>query len=143
MIDLDAVKAIDVHTHVEVSRDGHDPIPPKLRQASQKYFRDGGGTPTIDDVGKYYRELGMAAVVFTVDWESQSGRPPVPNEEVLEGAAEYSDVLIPFASVDPSRPDAVERARRLIGSTTSAASSSTRTSRRSSPMTVPPTPYMK
>ncbi len=56
----------------------------------------------------------MAAVVFTVDWESQSGRPPVPNEEVLEGAAEYSDVLIPFASVDPSRPDAVERARRLI-----------------------------
>ena len=56
----------------------------------------------------------MAAVVFTVDWESQSGRPPVPNEEVLEGAAKYPDVLIPFASVDPSRPDAVERARRLI-----------------------------
>ncbi len=114
MIDLDAVKAIDVHTHVEVSRDGHDPIPPELRQASAKYFRDGGGTPTIDDVGSYYREREMAAVVFTVDWESQSGRPPVPNEEVLEGAAEYSDVLIPFASVDPSRPDAVERARRLI-----------------------------
>ena len=87
MIDLDAVSAIDVHTHVEVSRDGHDPIPPKLREASQKYFRDGGGTPTIDDVGTYYRERKMAAVVFTVDWESQSGRPPVPNEEVLEGAA--------------------------------------------------------
>ena len=51
MIDLDAISAIDVHTHVEVSRDGHDPIPPKLREASQKYFRDGGGTPTIDDVG--------------------------------------------------------------------------------------------
>jgi uncharacterized protein len=114
VIDLDAVSAIDVHTHVEVSRDGHDPIPPKLREASQKYFRDGGGTPTIDDVGTYYRERGMAAVVFTVDWESQSGRPPVPNEEVLEGAAEYSDVLIPFASVDPARPDAVERASRLI-----------------------------
>ena len=44
MIDLDQVKAIDVHTHVEVSADGHDPIPPKLREASQKYFRDGGGT---------------------------------------------------------------------------------------------------
>ena len=34
VIDLDAVKAIDVHTHVEVSRDGHDPIPPELREAS-------------------------------------------------------------------------------------------------------------
>jgi predicted TIM-barrel fold metal-dependent hydrolase len=114
VIDLDAVRAIDVHTHVEVSTDGHDPIPPKLREASQKYFRDGGGTPTIDDVGTYYREREMAAVVFTVDWESQSGRPPVPNEEVLEGAAKYPDVLIPFASVDPARPDAVERARRLL-----------------------------
>jgi predicted TIM-barrel fold metal-dependent hydrolase len=114
VIDLDSVKAIDVHTHVEVSADGHDPIPPKLREASQKYFRDGGGTPTIDDVGTYYREREMAAVVFTVDWESQSGRPPVPNEEVLEGAANYPDVLIPFVSVDPARSDAVERARRLI-----------------------------
>jgi predicted TIM-barrel fold metal-dependent hydrolase len=114
VIELDKLKAIDVHTHVEVSADGHDPIPPKLREASQKYFRDGGGTPTIDDVGTYYREREMAAVVFTVDWESQSGRRPVPNEEVLEGAANYSDVLIPFASVDPARPDAVERARRLI-----------------------------
>ena len=114
MIDLDKVKAIDVHTHVEVSADGHDPIPPKLREASQKYFRDGGGTPTIDDVGTYYREREMAAVVFTVDWESQSGRPPVPNEEVLEGAARYSDVLIPFASVDPARPDALDRVQRLI-----------------------------
>ena len=115
MIDLDKVQAIDVHTHVEVSTDGHDPIPPSLREASQKYFRDGGGTPTVEDVAAYYRERQMACVVFTVDWESQSGRPPVSNEEVAEGAAANSDVLIPFASVDPARPDAVERARRLIG----------------------------
>jgi len=115
VIDLDKVQAIDVHTHVEVSTDGHDPIPPSLREASQKYFRDGGGTPTVEDVAAYYRERQMACVVFTVDWESQSGRPPVSNEEVAEGAAANSDVLIPFASVDPARPDAVERARRLIG----------------------------
>ena len=56
----------------------------------------------------------MAAVVFTVDWESQSGRPPVANEEVLEGAARYDDVLIGFASIDPARPDAAQRCRRLI-----------------------------
>jgi uncharacterized protein len=114
VIDLDKVKAIDVHTHVEVSRDGHDPVPPALRKQTEKYFKGGGGTPTIDDVAAFYREREMAAVVFTVDWESQSGRPPVPNEEVLEGAAANSDVLIGFASVDPARADAVERARRLI-----------------------------
>src|SRR6185312_5203638 len=52
---------------------------------------------------------------FTVDWESRSGIAPIPNEEIAEGAAANDDVLIPFASVDPARPDAVERARRLIG----------------------------
>jgi predicted TIM-barrel fold metal-dependent hydrolase len=114
VIDLDGIRAIDFHTHVEVSSDGHDPIPPDLREASQRYFRDGGGTPTVGDVAAYYRERQMACVVFTVDWESQSGRPPVSNEEVAEGAAANDDVLIPFASVDPARPDAVERARRLI-----------------------------
>ena len=43
----------------------------------------------------------MAAVVFTVDWESNSGIPPIPNEEIAEAAARNSDVLIPFASIDP------------------------------------------
>ena len=114
MIDLDAIRAIDVHTHAEVSVSGHDPMPPELREASARYFRGGGGTPTAADVAAYYRERQMACVVFTVDWESESGRPPVSNEEVAELAAANSDVLIPFASIDPSRPGAAAEARRLI-----------------------------
>ena len=114
MIDVDRVRAIDVHTHAEVSRDGHDPMPPELREAAQRYFRGGGGRPTAEDVAAYYREREMACVIFTVDYESKSGRPPVANEEVAEAAAANPDVLIPFASVDPARPDAPERARRLI-----------------------------
>jgi predicted TIM-barrel fold metal-dependent hydrolase len=114
VIDVDAVEAIDIHTHAEVSIDGHDPIPEKLRDASKKYFRDGGGTPTVEDVAAYYRERNMAAVVFTVDWESTSGRAPVTNEEVAEVANANSDVLIPFASVDPARKDAPQIAKRLI-----------------------------
>jgi predicted TIM-barrel fold metal-dependent hydrolase len=114
MIDVDAVKAIDVHTHAEVSRDGHDPMPPELREAARRYFKGEGEQPTAQDVADYYREREMACVIFTVDYESRSGRRPVPNEEVAEVAAANPDVLIPFASVDPARPDAVERARRLI-----------------------------
>jgi predicted TIM-barrel fold metal-dependent hydrolase len=114
MIDVERVRAIDVHTHAEVARDGHDPMPPELREAAQRYFRGDGGTPTVDDVAAYYREREMACVVFTVDYESRSGRPPVSNEEIAEAAAANSDVLIPFASVDPARSDAPERARRLI-----------------------------
>ena len=114
MIDVDRVRAIDVHTHAEVSKDGHDPLPPDLREAARRYFRGEGGQPTAEDVATYYREREMACVVFTVDYESQSGRPPVPNEEVAAVAAANADVMIPFASVDPARPDAAERAERLI-----------------------------
>jgi predicted TIM-barrel fold metal-dependent hydrolase len=114
MIDVDRVRAIDVHAHAEVSIDGHDPMPPELREAARRYFRGEGGQPTAEDVAAYYRERQMAAVVFTVDYESWSGRRPVPNEEVAAVAAANPDVLIPFASVDPARGDAPERAERLI-----------------------------
>jgi uncharacterized protein len=113
VIDLAAVEAIDVHVHTEVSREGHDPMPPDLRAAAKKYFRDGGGEPTVDDVVARYRELHMACVVFTVDW-GPGHAAPVPNEEIAAAAAANPDVLIPFASVHPARPGAAEEARRLI-----------------------------
>jgi uncharacterized protein len=117
MIDLSRVAAIDIHVHTERSRSGHDPMPAELREAAARYFGNeftGDALPTIDDVAAYYRERGLAAVVFTVDWELESGRAPIANEEIADGARENSDVLIPFASVDPARVDAAERARRLI-----------------------------
>jgi predicted TIM-barrel fold metal-dependent hydrolase len=114
VIELAAATAIDVHVHTELSRAGHDPMPPELRAAARAYFGSDEPLPTVDDVAAYYRERGIAAVVFTVDWESRSGIPPIPNEEIAEAAAVNADVLIPFASVDPARPDAVVRARALI-----------------------------
>ena len=114
MIDVAAVSAIDVHVHVERSLAGHDPMPAELRAAAERYFRADRFLPTVDDVAAYYRERRIAAVVFTVDWESRSGIPPIPNEEIAEAAAANPDLLIPFASVDPARPNAVRTARRLI-----------------------------
>ena len=115
-MDLDRIRAIDVHTHAEVSADGHDPMPPHLREAAQRYFRSKDqGLPTAEDVAAYYRERGLAAVVFTVDYESESGLPPVANEEVAAAAAAHPDVLIPFASIDPARGEAGAReVRRLV-----------------------------
>jgi uncharacterized protein len=114
VIDVAAIAAIDVHVHTELTRSGHDPMPPELREAARRYFRSDQPLPTVDDVAAYYRERNLAAVVFTVDWESRSGIAPIPSEEIAEAAREHADVLIPFASVDPARPDAVERARWLI-----------------------------
>jgi predicted TIM-barrel fold metal-dependent hydrolase len=112
-IDLDKIVAIDVHTHAEVGRTGEDGLKPEWRDAAKKYFGE-GGRPTVEDVAAYYRERNMAAVVFTVDAVTQTGRAAVRSEEIAEVAAANSDVLIPFGSVDPHRPDALDEVRRLV-----------------------------
>lgn len=116
-IDVESLVAIDVHTHVESDGHGHYSLDDELMDASAKYFKaDALRTPTIDQIAEHYRERRMAAVVFTVDAEHEMGHPPLSSEEIAEGAARNNDVLIPFGSVDPRRgPEAVERARRLIG----------------------------
>lgn len=112
-IDLSQIVAIDVHVHAEIGHDGEDGLRPEWREAANRYFKD-VAKPTVSDLVDYYRERKLAAVVFTVDAETVTGRASVPNEEIARVAAAHSDVLIPFASVDPHRPDAVERAKRLI-----------------------------
>jgi uncharacterized protein len=50
-----------------------------------------------------------------VDGESASGQKRISNEEVAELANENSDVMIPFASIDPAKGRmAAREARRLI-----------------------------
>ncbi|WP_165970427.1 amidohydrolase family protein [Actinomadura sp. 6K520] len=114
-IDVDAIVALDVHTHVESDGHGHYALDGELLDASAKYFRsDDNRTPTVGDLAEYYRARGMAAVVFTVDATTGLGHPGLSSEEIASAAVRHRDVLIPFGSVDPHAPDAVERARRLV-----------------------------
>jgi predicted TIM-barrel fold metal-dependent hydrolase len=108
--------AIDVHTHVETSvRDPKDEIVRHREEAMSKYFKDDGARPTLPEMADYYRQRKMAAVVFTVDSESETAERRVSNEEIGELAAEHRDVIIPFASIDPARGRMGARmARRLI-----------------------------
>src|SRR6201994_4523428 len=66
----------------------------------------------VPELAAYYRERNLAAVCFMVDTVRWGA--PVSNDELLTLAAEHADVLIPFASIDPHRPDAAAEARRLI-----------------------------
>src|SRR6187402_1130230 len=101
-MDTESLTAIDVHTHAEVGADGHLSLSPELMGASEAYFQaHGRRQPTIDETAEYYRERRMAAVVFTVDAEHATGHRRISNEEVAAGCTAHSDVLIPFASVDP------------------------------------------
>ncbi|MFB4268066.1 amidohydrolase family protein [Nonomuraea sp. GTA35] len=113
-MNLDELTAIDVHTHAEISRDGHTSLSPELFGASAEYFGS-HERPTIDRMAAYYRERRMAAVVFTVDAEHATGHPRISNEEIAESCAAHADVLIPFGSVDPHKGRAGAReARRLV-----------------------------
>lgn len=112
---LDDVVAVDIHTHVEVSEGGHDHLPPEMRAALDSYFRRPATLPGLDEIAEHYRRLHMMAVVFTVDAELSTGRPRIPNTEIVEAARRHADALIPFASIDPRRGgDGVEEARDLI-----------------------------
>jgi predicted TIM-barrel fold metal-dependent hydrolase len=115
-INVSKLVAIDVHTHAEISsRAPRDPCSIAFEEAMSKYFKETMPRPTIPEVAQYYRERNMAAVIFTVDSESERGTWRIANEEVAEVAAENSDVLIPFASIDPARGKMGAReARRLI-----------------------------
>ena len=116
VMNVDELVAVDVHTHAEVSRDGHGSLAPELLAASGDYFKaHGHRQPTIDEMAAHYRERRMAAVVFTVDAEHATGHPRIANEEVAASCAAHADVLIPFASVDPWKGRAgVREARRLV-----------------------------
>ncbi len=112
---IDELVAIDVHTHAEISADGHTSLSAELEAAKQKYFGARDSHPTIQQLAEYYRTRRMAAVVFTVDAEAATGHPPIRNEEVAAACAEHADVLIPFASLDPWKGRAaVRQARRLV-----------------------------
>lgn len=113
-IDVDSIVALDMHVHVEVDSQGHTSLPADLADAASKYFAADSGRPDIDSIAEYYRARRMAAVVFTVDAETHLGHPPVSSAEIAQAAARNSDVLIPFGSVDPNRPDALDRVRRLV-----------------------------
>jgi hypothetical protein len=101
--------AIDTHVHIDSHDDGS-----AVNQAAQKYFGAVNELPSGAAIAAYYRERKMACVVFSVD-ERLTGRKQLPNDQVAAIAAQNSDVMIAFASVDPTRgSEAVSEARRLI-----------------------------
>jgi predicted TIM-barrel fold metal-dependent hydrolase len=106
---LDNLVAIDTHVHIEPEPTGN-----AAEEAARKYFGNAGVSYGRKELADYYRSRKIGCVVFSVD-ERLTGRPQVPNDEVVAFAAENSDIVMAFASVDPMRgPDAVKEARRLI-----------------------------
>jgi len=108
-LNFDELIAIDTHVHVHAESSGN-----AADEAARKYFGYTDATLAPRDIAEYYRARKIGCIVFSVD-ERTTGRPMVPNDEVLALAAENADVMIAFSSVDPTRgAEAVAEAKRLI-----------------------------
>jgi uncharacterized protein len=117
MLKIDELVAIDIHTHAEEPcgthpDDGYD----DFQAAMKAYFKSPHEhLPTVPETAAYYRERHIGCVIFPVDAERETGFRRYKNEEVAELAAQNSDVLIPFASIDPAKGKLGAReARRLV-----------------------------
>jgi predicted TIM-barrel fold metal-dependent hydrolase len=112
-MDLDALVAIDVHTHAWKSALAVDDAPTESQEAMGRYFRYQPQHSTVPEMAEMYRKLKMAFVVFTVD--SRRQKKKITNEEIAELAHKNADVAIPFASINPHRgAEGVAEAKRLI-----------------------------
>ena len=109
LFDVSRLVAIDTHVHIEPDAPDN-----AADEAARKYFGEAGAPRDRQGLAQYYRSRNMGCIVFSVD-ERLTGRPQVPNEEVIALAAEHADIMLAFASVDPTRGfEASSEARRLI-----------------------------
>lgn len=117
MFDPDKMIAIDIHTHAEEPCGTHiDDGYEEFQKGMSAYFKtDFTNPPTIPQTAAYFRERKIGAVIFPVDSERETGFRRYNNEEMAELTAEHSDILIPFASIDPAKGKTGAReARRLV-----------------------------
>ncbi|MDP5360240.1 MAG: 4-hydroxyphenyl-beta-ketoacyl-CoA hydrolase, partial [Paracoccaceae bacterium] len=87
------VKAIDFHTHAEEPCCDHrDDGYNEFQAGMAAYFNNPAGAqgmlPTVQDTANYYRERNIAAVIFPVDAERETGFRRYSNEEVAKICAE-------------------------------------------------------
>src|ERR1700761_8523171 len=95
---IEEATAIDIHTHAEEpcglhADDGYD----EFQAQMAAYFKSPHKhPPTVSETPAHYRAKKIVAVIFPVDAEREPGFRRYNNDEMLDAAAENSDVLIPF-----------------------------------------------
>jgi len=117
-VKTDELVAIDIHTHAEEPCGPRDDGYDEFQAGMARYFKNPvshNHLPTVQETAAYYRERKIGCVIFPVDAERETGFRRYDNEEVARIAADNSDIMIPFASIDPAKGKAGAReARRLL-----------------------------
>jgi predicted TIM-barrel fold metal-dependent hydrolase len=90
-------KIIDFHIH--------PPGPGGLSTAEQAqmaaYFRGDPPPANTEEMADYYIQRDIFGVLFAIDDETVSGRPPVPNDYFADCVRRWPDTFTAFGNVDP------------------------------------------
>ena len=112
------MRAIDIHVHPGTREYLVDSGGKYLADALN-YFHRHDAVVSIEEMARIYREAEMMAVLLAWDAETYTGLPPVTNDYVARIVAQYPDVFLGFASVDPWKGKVaiaeLERAVKTLG----------------------------
>jgi predicted TIM-barrel fold metal-dependent hydrolase len=110
------VRAIDVHIHPPGP--GGESL--TSSEATREYFKAAAPPASADEMAEYYARLDIFGVLFTIDGETATGRPPVPsNDDVADIMRRYPQQFTAFGAIDPWKGEAalaeMERCAKDLG----------------------------
>jgi len=110
------VRAIDVHIHPPGP--GGESL--TSSEATREYFRAAAPPASVEEMAEYYARLDIFGVLFTIDGETATGRPPVPsNDDVAAIVRRYPQQFTAFGAIDPWKGEAalkeMERCAKDLG----------------------------
>lgn len=92
-------KIIDFHIHPP----GPGGLSTQEQAEMAAYFRGDPPPSTTEEMADYYQRLGMFGVLFAIDTETVTGRPPVPNQYFADCIRRWPDTFTAFGNVDPHK----------------------------------------
>ena len=98
-------KIIDFHIHPP----GPGGLSTKDQAEMAAYFRGAPPPATTEEMADYYIERDIFGVLFAIDDETVSGRPPIPNDYFADCVRRWPDTFAAFGNVDPWKGAAAVR----------------------------------
>jgi predicted TIM-barrel fold metal-dependent hydrolase len=106
------MRAVDVHVHLPTAEWVCGCVGDYL-DSIERYFGHRPAPHSMQELTERYEALDLVGVLLGWDAERATGKPPIPNEELATVCAASNGRFVGFGSVDPARPDALERLARF------------------------------
>lgn len=90
-------RMIDFHIHPP----GPEGVSTQEQEAMAAYFRGGKPPASVEEMADYYQSLDTFGVLFSIDAETATGRPPLANDYIAALVQRWPETFAGFGTVDP------------------------------------------